>query len=85
MYSLWQKVVIRVVALNLIIILSSLGLWISSVMTCISNLSISAEVEVLPYRLEPMTSDSKSIGHGGKVVQGELDSLNSERVGNTNW
>ena len=54
-------------------------------MTCVSDLSVSAEVEVLPYRFEPMTSDSKSISHGGKVVHGELDSLSPERVENTDW
>ena len=65
------------------IIFSSLGLWISSTMTCVSDLSVSAEVEVLPYRLEPMTSGSESIGHVGKVGHGKLDSLSPERVGNT--
>ena len=47
-------------------------------MTCISDLSVSAEVEVLPYHFEPVTSDSESIGQGGKVVHGELDSLSPE-------
>ena len=84
-YSLWQEVVICIVALNLMIILSSLGLSISSAMTCISDLFISAEVEVLPYCFEPVTSDSKSIGHGCKVVHGKLDSLSPERAGNTDW
>ena len=54
-------------------------------MTWISDLSVSAEVEVLPHHFELMTSDSESIGHGGKVVHGELDSLSPERVGNTDW
>ena len=51
----------------------------------ISDLFISAEVEVLPYRFEPKASDSESIGHVGEVVHGELDSLSPERVGNTDW
>ena len=51
----------------------------------ISNLSVSAEVEVLPYCFEPKVSDCESIGQGGKVVHGELDSLSPERVGNTDW
>ena len=54
-------------------------------MTCISDLFVSAEVEVLPYHFEPMMSDSESIGHGSKVAHGELDSLSPERVGNTDW
>ena len=41
----------------------------------ISDLFVSTDVEVLPYRLEPVASDSKSTGHGGKVDRGELDSL----------
>ena len=49
----------------------------------VSDLSVSAEVKVLPYRFEPEASDSESIGHGAEVVRGELDSLNPERVGNT--
>ena len=44
----------------------------------ISDLSVSAAVEVLSYRFEPVMSDSKSIGHGSKVVHGELDSLSPE-------
>ena len=54
-------------------------------MTCISDLSVAAKVEVLPYHFEPVMSDSESISHGGKVVHGELDSLSPERVGNTDW
>ena len=49
------------------------------------NLSIPAEVEVLPYRFEPNASDSESNGHGSEVVHGKLDSLSPERVGNTVW
>lgn len=51
----------------------------------VSDLSVPAEVEVLPYCFEPELSDSKSIGHGGKVVHGKLDSLNKERLGNNTW
>ena len=51
----------------------------------ISDLSVSADVEVLPYRFEPEASDSESTGHGGKVDRGELDSLNPEWVGNIDW
>ena len=57
----------------------------SSVDLSVSDLSVSAEVEVLPYRFEPEASDNESIGHDGEVVRGELDSLNPERVGNTDW
>ena len=57
----------------------------SSADLSISDLSVSAEVEVLPYRFEPEASDSESIGHDGEVVRGELDSLSPERVGNTDW
>ena len=57
----------------------------SSVDLSISDFSVSAEVEVLPYRFEPEVSDSESIGHDGEVVRGELDSLSPERVGNTDW
>ena len=49
----------------------------------VSDLSVSAEVEVLPYCFEPEASDSESIGHGGEVVHGELDSLSPEQVGNS--
>ena len=53
----------------------------------VSDLSIPAEAEVLPYRFEPNESDSKSTGYayGGEAVHGELDSLSPERVGNTDW
>ena len=44
----------------------------------VSDVSISAEVEVLPYRFEPEVSDNESIGHGGEVVHSELDSLSPE-------
>ena len=54
-------------------------------MTCVSDLSVSAEVEVLLYLFEPVMSDSESIGHGGKVVHGELDSLSPDRIGNYDW
>ena len=51
----------------------------------VSDLSISAEVEVLPHRFELEASDSESISHGGEVVRGELDSLSPEQVENTDW
>ena len=51
----------------------------------IYNLSIPAEVEVLPYCFEPNASDSESISHGGEEVHGKLDSLSPEWVGNTVW
>jgi len=50
----------------------------------ISDLSISADTEVLPYRFEPEASDSESPGYSGDVDPGELDGLSSERVGNIN-
>ena len=34
---------------------------------------------MLLYRFDPVMSDSKSIGHGGKAVHGKLDSLCLER------
>ena len=40
---------------------------------------------MLQYHFKPVMSDSESIGHGGKVVHGKLDSFSSERVGNTDW
>ena len=49
----------------------------------ICNLSVSAEVEVLPYHFKPITSDSESICDVGKVAHGGLDSFNPERVGKT--
>ena len=57
----------------------------SSVDLSLSDLSVSAEVEVVPYCFEPEGSDSESISHGGEVVRGELDSLSPEQVGNTDW
>ena len=35
---------------------------------CISDLSIPAEIEMLPYHFEPKVSDSESISHHGKVA-----------------
>ena len=46
----------------------------------VSDLSVSAEVEVLLYRFDPVTSDSESIGHGGKAVHGKLDSVSRVRL-----
>ena len=34
---------------------------------------------------EPEAFDSESMGHGGEVVHGNLDSLSPERVGSTDW
>jgi len=51
----------------------------------ISDLSISADTEVLPYHFEPKASDSESPGYSGDVDPGKLDGLSSERVGNINW
>ena len=44
----------------------------------VSNLSISAEAEVLPYCFEPKVSNSESMGHDGEVVHGDLDGLSPE-------
>ena len=52
-------------------------------MTYVSDISISAKVEVSPYCFEPVTCDSEFIGYGGKVVHAELDNLSPEQVGNT--
>ena len=51
----------------------------------VSDLSISAEVEVLLYHFEPKGSDSQFISHNGKVVHGALESLSPEQVGNTDY
>jgi len=51
----------------------------------ISDLSISADTEMLPYCFEPEASDSESPGYSGDVDPGELDRLSSERVENINW
>ena len=46
----------------------------------ISDLSISAETEVLPYCFEPEAPDSELPGHSDDVNTGELEGLSSERV-----
>ena len=90
MRRIWKKVVLRVVPLNLMLIHSFLSGSVNYSTECsddcsISDLSVSADVEVLLYRFEPEASDSESTGHGGEVDRGELDSLNPERVGNIDW
>ena len=54
----------------------------STVMTLtISDISISAEAEALPYYFVPEVSNCESIGHGNEVFHSKLDNLIPEWVG----
>ena len=48
----------------------------------VSDISVSAEMEVRPYRFEPEVSDSESVDHGEEA---HTDDSSSERVGNNHW
>ena len=48
----------------------------------IPDISVSAEMEVWPYRFEPEVSDSESVDHGEEA---HTDDSSLEQVGNNHW